>query len=373
MLRRRKEHPDLPSSSSSDEEDEEIKMERASRVRDYRPTTKRPSKDTSDKNSSSTLMRTAKSVLKYIMRPSKTKRPSTPGTMSKIMNRADEIMKEPKIKQLQVRDQDEDFSIRTTLRVREATSSDTLVTKLTRLLLRERNPGSRPTLREHRELLGMCYRGDFEDLAELFERYDQIDVNYTDEQNRTGLYLGVMCGHFEVARVMVLHGADPNLVDIEYGRSVIHIAAAKGFNDILEVIVSSARKHPPIFDLKDKTIGLTPIMLATRAGRLRTVRYLVDEGSASIHHIDNHGWTALHYACAGSHTDIAEYLLLMGANIYAEDSRGVRPGDVNETVLASCKDVDRRASCLKIRSLILARSVDWKVKAAREREKAEFI
>lgn len=269
------------------------------------------------------------------------------------------------------KDQDKTYDVETAERVKEETSNDTVWTKAMRLVMREKEPGDRPVLSRQRAFLEMCYRGDFEDVEMAFE--NNQPPNFTDKMNRSGLYLGTLYGHFEIVRVTILNGTDPNIKEKEYERTALHVAAMKGYGDILEFIHTNCRKFKPNLNAQDKN-GMTPAILAVREGNFKTMKYLL-AGGASAQTADNLGWTALHYACAAGFSDMVEYLVLFGANLRAVDDHGQTPGDVNETafeeglqnkILGADAVTERRL----IRSLILENTVDWRLKAERDKLRA---
>ena len=48
----------------------------------------------------------------------------------------------------------------------------------------------------------------------LLEEYGDIDINVTDDERLTPLHLAYLCGHTEIAQVLIQHGADMYAVDI---------------------------------------------------------------------------------------------------------------------------------------------------------------
>ena len=48
----------------------------------------------------------------------------------------------------------------------------------------------------------------------LLEEYSDIDVNVTDDERLTPLHLAYLCGHIQIAQVLIQHGADVYAVDI---------------------------------------------------------------------------------------------------------------------------------------------------------------
>ena len=70
--------------------------------------------------------------------------------------------------------------------------------------------------------------------------------------------------------------------------------------------------------------GVTPILVATRWGKLEFVKLLLTKG-ANINHQKILGSTALHYAAVCGHGDIVQYLLAKGAATQINDKLGMSP------------------------------------------------
>lgn len=70
--------------------------------------------------------------------------------------------------------------------------------------------------------------------------------------------------------------------------------------------------------------GLTPLLLAARAGCLPVVVALVTAG-ADIERVDGSGWSALHHASSQRHADVVDYLLAHGAEQERKTTNGETP------------------------------------------------
>ncbi len=67
------------------------------------------------------------------------------------------------------------------------------------------------------------------------------------------------------------------------------------------------------------------IYRAAEQGDVAEVERLLIEDAECLNRPGNDGWTALHWAAAGGHADIARLLLSRGADVYACDRRGYAP------------------------------------------------
>jgi ankyrin repeat protein len=79
---------------------------------------------------------------------------------------------------------------------------------------------------------------------------------------------------------------------------------------------------PPGVEL-DRTAqnGNTALMMAAFKGHKAAVQTLLAKGAA----VNRPGWTALHYAAAGGHADIARLLIASKANLDSPSPSGITP------------------------------------------------
>lgn len=68
-----------------------------------------------------------------------------------------------------------------------------------------------------------------------------------------------------------------------------------------------------------------PLQVASFYGRLDLVEFLLDTCKADVHSVSFSGKTALHYAAAGLHPDIARVLVAHGAKVDVKDNAGATP------------------------------------------------
>ncbi|XP_067403895.1 protein phosphatase 1 regulatory subunit 27 [Emydura macquarii macquarii] len=73
--------------------------------------------------------------------------------------------------------------------------------------------------------------------------------------------------------------------------------------------------------------GMAALHEAVLSGNLACVKLLVHYG-ADIHQKDEKGWTPLHMACSDGHTDIARYLVSLGARLDVTNDAGENPADL---------------------------------------------
>lgn len=120
----------------------------------------------------------------------------------------------------------------------------------------------------------------------------------------------------KVVSSLLNRGFDPNTVNLE-AEHALFIALREGSFKTFDVLV----KHPKInLNVRNKH-GESALMLVCLKGN-RSLAKLLIKGKADINHP---GWTPLHYAATGGHTDIIQLLLDESAYIDAESPNGTTP------------------------------------------------
>ena len=117
--------------------------------------------------------------------------------------------------------------------------------------------------------------------------------------------------------------------DEEDERSFIHVAAANGHGDLLELFLNTSimkqkggefLEHPE----KGDWAG-TPLHSATAGGHMSTVSILLAAGANANARTRGRDLTALHYASSKGYGDIARKLIEAGADVNAKDASGNAP------------------------------------------------
>lgn len=115
-------------------------------------------------------------------------------------------------------------------------------------------------------------------------------ANIDDRWNGfTPLAQTIICGKSTPAKVFIENGAQ--LEDINgSGQSALHLAAQKGLNDIIVLLVKN--KGMSVNLQTQNKVGVTPLHDAALEGQLQTVKLLVELG-ADVNKLSKDGWTAL--------------------------------------------------------------------------------
>ena len=137
-------------------------------------------------------------------------------------------------------------------------------------------------------------------------------------------------GYPKTLSVLLSGGANPRVADSR-GRLAIHLAAWKGHEAVLEILVAH---DPSLLECPDKKYRGTPLTLAAMHGHASAVRALLNAGANAEAVVDPpqasklqpvggktdvpmaslHGMNALHLAAMRGHTTVIRELLASGAD-----------------------------------------------------------
>jgi ankyrin repeat protein len=120
--------------------------------------------------------------------------------------------------------------------------------------------------------------------------------------NRTALGCAASGGHAEVVRLLLKHGAKPNLAEVGGHTPLMH-AALSGSAEAASALISAGAR----LDVADEEGGWTALMWAAMRGRLPVVKVLCEAG-AKTELKDKKKQTALQLAQANKRTAVAKYL-----------------------------------------------------------------
>ncbi|XP_010002313.1 PREDICTED: cyclin-dependent kinase 4 inhibitor C [Chaetura pelagica] len=133
------------------------------------------------------------------------------------------------------------------------------------------------------ELASAAAKGDLVQLTNLLQK--NVNVNAQNGFGRTALQV-MKLGNPEIARRLLLKGANPNLKD-STGFAVIHDVAREGFLDTLQTLL----EFEADVNVEDNE-GNLPLHLAAREGHVRVVELLLERGQCKVGHQNKRGATA---------------------------------------------------------------------------------
>ncbi|KAK1550572.1 hypothetical protein Q3G72_021245 [Acer saccharum] len=150
-----------------------------------------------------------------------------------------------------------------------------------------------------------------------------------DLDGYTPLHLSCSKGHFEITRELLKLDPDLSCLQDKEGRTPLHLAAIKGRINIIDEMLSLSLEPAEMVTKHGETI----LHLGVKNNQYDLVRYLTERLDITrlVNKTDNDGNTILHLATSGKLTTMVTYLLKLGVNVNAINSKGHTALDVVET------------------------------------------
>lgn len=137
------------------------------------------------------------------------------------------------------------------------------------------------------------------------------DVNATQPDGAGALHWAAYREDFETAALLIRAGADVNRAN-DLGMTPLLMACANGHAELVEALLAAGADPDAALPS-----GETALMAASRAGAGRAVDSLLQRGAEVNAAEQTRGQTALMWAVANRHSDVAARLIAAGADIYA--------------------------------------------------------
>jgi uncharacterized protein len=136
-------------------------------------------------------------------------------------------------------------------------------------------------------------------------------VNAKDEEGVTALMRACEGGHTPVARLLLERGADVNAQSVS-GMMALMFCVGNPEKENLEIVRALLERGATVHQ-RERTQGLSALMLAAVSAHLDTVKALLEE-EANASDSDTAGLTVLNYAVYGGSTAVVRLLLAGGAD-----------------------------------------------------------
>ena len=173
------------------------------------------------------------------------------------------------------------------------------------------------TRKNSNELFRAIEKSDHIGIDELLQKNVSIDIK--DQEGETALMLAVRLGHAEIARKLLLHGADPKLTN-HHGQTALIMASEKGNMAIVRLLLESgAEVNAQDSRGRFPFAGWTALMFAARSGQAEAVKVLIANG-ADVN--AKAGETALMKAAYWGHKEIIALLIAAGADVHTRNEDG---------------------------------------------------
>ncbi|CAN5749534.1 hypothetical protein BH24ACI5_BH24ACI5_27900 [soil metagenome] len=156
-----------------------------------------------------------------------------------------------------------------------------------------------------------------------------FDLSGVDEIGATPFWRAAYASDVEAMRLLVAHGADPNIPTIKpAGRPRTGDAGAReGVTDVsgLPPVPTGGFGVPPLHAASGVGYGEGYAANSHRnapGGWMPAIRYLIEELGADVNAKDHDGNTALHHTAARGDNDVIRYLVSKGADVKAVNRSG---------------------------------------------------
>lgn len=151
-----------------------------------------------------------------------------------------------------------------------------------------------------------------------------FDINTIDDEGRSLLLLATIEGNYEMAKLLVIQGANVNQQANNKDSAFLY-ASATGQTKLVELFLANGAR----FDIFNRYYG-TALIPACERGHIETVKLLANTKDFPIDHINRLGWTGLMEAVIlgdGSlkYQQIVQILKDAGANMHIPDHDGITP------------------------------------------------
>jgi len=251
----------------------------------------------------------------------------------------------------------------------------------------------RRQLNDTDEFFDACAKGDVKTVRGLIENNPAL-ARSTNRGGWTGLHGAAQHGHIQVVRLLLEHGADPNVREPGDNTYPLHWAAAHGHIDIVRALVDAgADVHGTGDDHALDVIGWATTFRSSGESWRGIVSLLVARGAR--HHIFSaistgdpnvmrevvrqdpkalarrgsrfeDGRTALHYAMQLGRYDLLDLLIEFGADLEARDNNGQTAFAV--AMLRGDRDAMRRLHAAGAKE-----PAGWETQGSRKKKKSGAV
>ncbi|OJD15433.1 hypothetical protein AJ78_04308 [Emergomyces pasteurianus Ep9510] len=173
----------------------------------------------------------------------------------------------------------------------------------TKLRLRNRRPSPQAGFL-HRALAVAAYEDDVDLMKLLLEKGANID--HEDLYFGNALYTAVFLGNSAAVSFLLDNKASLTYCDMS-GKIALHIAAIKGRDDFVQLILERTRATATVVDRIDYS-RRTALSWAAEQGHVKVVRLLLQLGNANSHTRDSRSVTPLNFAAAKRHYPVMALL-----------------------------------------------------------------
>ena len=159
--------------------------------------------------------------------------------------------------------------------------------------------------------------GDKQAARSLLKQH--VDVNASQADGATALSWAAYRDDLEATDLLISAGANVNAAN-DYGAAPLLLACANGSAGMVDrLLKAGANPNAAV------STGETALMRCARTGNVETVKSLLARGANVNAKETGHGDTALMWAVAQKHADIARVLIDHSADVHARTNNGFTP------------------------------------------------
>ena len=160
------------------------------------------------------------------------------------------------------------------------------------------------------------YKNDFEHVRILLQD-NEVDVNKLNISHKSGLYLAIQNENYSIVKLLLEHGADPNLISYcnvycSYETPVVSAARLQNM-DLVELLL----EHNCQLENDRATCyreGKSALQWAASFGNIPMASLMVKQG-ADVNWIGPHFHTAIHHATIADKVEMVDWLLSSSAEV----------------------------------------------------------
>ena len=173
-------------------------------------------------------------------------------------------------------------------------------------------------------VLNYSQDNDIENLREVLDRVTLIDSDgershnwFKDKDGYTALMVAVNRGHIECVKLLLEYNAAQIIDEKEVvtGKTCCHMASAKGYNEILKLILD-AKADPN----SQQNNGNTPLIWTCANGHVESTKLLLQYG-ADVNILNRDNWSPAIYAAHNNHIDCLQ-IIIKNANLDIQTNDG---------------------------------------------------
>ena len=164
-------------------------------------------------------------------------------------------------------------------------------------------------------------RKEYLNAVKLFLEYGS-DINANSCCGINPLHLAISSGKLDVVKLLIEYNVDINMLDGFLGQTTLQCAVMSGNIEILQLLIDNGVNIDAVDDF-----GQTALHSAVESDeKIEFTKFLIASG-ANLHVTDGFGNTPIHNACYENAQITTMYLIENGADIYAENEKGLNPLD----------------------------------------------